>query len=255
MKTVISKDRTPIAFDRSKERCSMKNEVLTRDLPEIEVIGALLAMVAAAATLLLLVGLHILSPEFDPSFRMVSEYALGHYGWVLSLMFLAWGISSWALALAIWSQVKTKAGKVGWWFLVIAGLGEAMASVFDVTHDPGHSIAGVLGMGGFPIAAVLLSVSLGRTQAWRGARSPLLYIANLNWISVVLLGATLVLMTVQFAQVTGGHLPQHAPAQLPAGVLGVDGWVDRLIVLSNCLWVFVAARPAMKLTGRKERNR
>src|SRR6266516_2922511 len=255
MKTVISKDRTPIAFDRSKERCSMKNEVLTRDLPEIEVIGARLSIGSAVTVLLLLVSLHVLSPEFDPSFRMVSEYALGHYGWVLSLMFLAWGISSWALALAIWSQVKTKAGKVGWWFLVIAGLGEAMASVFDVTHDPGHSIAGVLGMGGFPIAAVLLSVSLGRTQAWRGARSPLLCIASLNLISVVLLGATLVLMTVQFAQVTGGHLPQYAPAQLPAGVLGVDGWVDRLIVLSNCLWVFVAARPAMKLTGRKERNR
>src|SRR5258706_9492145 len=255
MKTVISKDRTPIAFDRSKERCSMKNGVVTRDLPEIEVIGALLAMVAAAATLLLLAGLHILSPEFDPSFRMVSEYALGHYGWVLSLMFLAWGMSAWTLAVALWSQVKTRAGKVGLWFLVIAGLGEAMASVFDITHDTGHSIAGVLGMGGFPIAALLLSVSLGRTQAWRGARSPLLWIANLSWISVVLLGATLVLMTVQFAQASGGHLPQHAPAQLPAGVLGLDGWADRLIVLSNCLWVFVAAWQAMKLTGRKERNR
>jgi hypothetical protein len=255
MKTVISKDRTPIAFDRSKERCSMKNGVVTRDIPEIEVIGALLAMVAAAATLLLLAGLHILSPAFDPSFRLVSEYALGRDAWVLSLMFLAWGISSWALALAIWSQVKTKAGKVGLWFLVIAGAGSAMASVFDVTHATFHSIAGLLGMGGFPIAAVLLSVNLGRTQAWRGARSPLLYIANLNWISVVLLGATLVLMTVQFAQVTGGHLPEHAPAQLPAGVLGLDGWADRLIVLSNCLWVFVAAWQAMKLTGRKERNR
>jgi hypothetical protein len=249
MRTVISKDRTPIAFDRSKERCAMKNGVLTRDIPEIEVIGALLAMVAAAATLLLLAGLHILSPEFDPSFRMVSEYALGHYGWVLSLMFLAWGMSSWALALALWSQVKTKAGKVGWWFLVIAGAGSAMASVFDVTHDPGHSIAGVLGMGCFPIAAVLLSVSLGRTQAWRGVRSPLLWIANLNWISVVLLGATLALMTVQFLQVNGGQLPQHAPAVLPAGVLGLDGWADRLIVLSNCLWLFVAAWQAMKLAG------
>jgi len=255
MKTVISKDRTPIAFDRSKERCSMKNGVLTRDLPKIEVIGALLAMVAAAATLLLLAGLHILSPEFDPSFRMVSEYALGHYGWVLSLMFLAWAISSWVLAVAIWSQVKTRAGKVGLWFLVIAGLGEAMASVFDVTHDIGHSIAGVLGIGGFPIAALLLSVSLGRLHAWRGAKKPLLWIANLSWISVVMLGATLVLMTVQFAQVTGGHLPQHAPAQLPAGVLGLDGWADRLIVLSNCLWVFVAAWQAMKLAGRKEKNR
>src|SRR6266699_2036939 len=225
----------------------MKIEVLTRDTPEIEVIGARLSIGAAAAVLLLLASLHVLSPEFDPSFRMVSEYALGHYGWVLSLMFLAWGISSWALAVALWSRVKTRAGKVGLWFLVIAGLGEAMASVFDITHDPGHSIAGVLGMGGFPIAAVLLSVSLGRTQAWRGAKKPLLWIANLNWISVVLLVATLVLMTVQVAQAYGGHLPQHAPTHLPAGVLGLDGWADRLIVLSNCLWVVVAARPAMKL--------
>jgi hypothetical protein len=233
----------------------MINGVLTRDLPEIEVMGARLAIVAAATTLLLLASLHILSSEFDPSFRMVSEYALGHYGWVLSLMFLAWGLSSWALAVAIWSQVKTRAGKVGLWFLAIAGLGEAMASVFDVTHDPGHSIAGVLGIGGFPIAAVLLSLSLSRLPAWHGVRSLLLWIANLSWISVVLLGATLVLMTIQFAQVYGGHLPQHAPTQLPAGVLGVDGWADRLFVFSNCLWVFVAAWQAMKLAGRKERNR
>jgi len=229
----------------------MKNGVLTSDPSKIEVTGARLAIAAAAAALLLLVSLHVLSPEFDPSWRMVSEYALGHYGWVLSLMFLAWGISSWALAVAIWSEVKTKAGKVGLWFLVIAGIGEAMASVFDITHDTGHSIAGVLGVGGFPIAALLLSVSLGRTQAWRGAKKPLLWIANLSWISVVLLGATLVLMTVQFAQANGGQLPQHAPTSLPVGVLGLDGWADRLIVLSNCLWVLVAAWQAMKLAGQR----
>ena len=229
----------------------MKNAVLTRDIPKIEVIGARLSFGAAVTVLLLLANLHILSPEFDPSFRMVSEYALGHYGWVLSLMFLAWGISAWALAVALWSQVQTRAGKVGLWFLVIAGIGEAMASVFDITHDIGHSIAGVLGIGGFIVAALVLSVSLGRTQAWRSARSPLLWIANLNWISVVLLGATLVLMTIQFVQLTGGHLPQQAPAHLPAGVLGLDGWADRLIVLSNCLWVFVAAWQAMKLADQK----
>ena len=229
----------------------MKNGVLTSDTPKIEVAGALLAIAAAAVALLLLASLHVLSPEFDPSWRMVSEYALGHYGWVLSLMFLAWGISAWALAVALWSQVKTRAGKIGLWFLVIAGIGEALASVFDITHDTGHSIAGVLGIGGFPIAALLLSVSLGRTQAWRGAKKPLLWIANLNWISVVLLVATLVLMTVQFAQANGGQLPQHAPASLPAGVLGLDGWADRLIVLSNCLWVFVAAWHAMKLAGQR----
>src|SRR5581483_10138094 len=105
----------------------MKNGVLTSDIPKIEVAAALLAIAAAAATLLLLASLHVLSPEFDPSFRMVSEYALGHYGWALSLMFLVWGISAWALAGALWPQVKTRAGKVGLCFLVIAGIGEAMA--------------------------------------------------------------------------------------------------------------------------------
>jgi hypothetical protein len=233
----------------------MKIEFLTRDTPKIEVIGARLSIGAAAAVLLLLASLHVLSPEFDPSFRMVSEYALGHFSWVLSLMFLAWGMSSWALAVAIWSQVKTRAGKVGLWFLVIAGLGESMASVFDITHDPGHSIAGVLGMVGFPIAAVLLSGSLGRLHDWRDAKRPLLWLANLSWISVVLLVATLVLMTVQFAQANGGQLPQHAPAQLPAGVLGLDGWADRLFVLSSCLWMLVAAWQAMKLAGRQEIHR
>src|SRR6266852_5889192 len=85
--------------------------------------AASLAIASSAAALLLLALLHVLSPEFGPSWRMVSEYALGHYGWVLSLMFLAWAVGSWALAGAIWSQVTTRAGKIGLWLLLVAGLG------------------------------------------------------------------------------------------------------------------------------------
>jgi hypothetical protein len=217
------------------------------DPSKIKAPAAWLAIIMTAATILLLASLHVLSPEFDPSWRMVSEYAFGHYGWVLSLMFLSWGISSWALAVAIWSQVKTKSGKVGLWLLVVAGIGEAMASVFDVTHDIGHGVAGLLGVIGFPIAALLLSAGLGHSQAWRGVGKMLFRIANLSWISVILLVATLALMTMQFAHANGGHLPQHAPKSLPPGVLGLDGWANRLIVLSNCLWVIVAAWEAIKL--------
>jgi hypothetical protein len=60
-------------------------------------------------------------------------------------------------------------------------------------------------------------------------------------------------MTVQFAQATGGQLPQQAPMSLPPGVLGLDGWADRLFVLSNCLWVVVAAWQAIKLADRRYR--
>lgn len=177
---------------------------------------------------------------------MVSEYAFGDYAWVLSLMFVSWGISSWALAVGIWSYLRTKAGKAGLWLLVVAGIGEAMASIFDITHDTGHGIAGLLGVGGFPVAALLLSVGLGHAEAWHGARKTLLWIANLSWISVVLLAATLALMTMQLIQANDGNLPPHAPKSLPQGVLALVGWANRLIVLSFCLWVFVAAWHAIR---------
>jgi len=214
--------------------------VLRSPLPIAEM-GAWLAIVLTIATILLLVSLHILSPEFAPSWRMISEYAFGHYGWVLSLKFVCMGTSPWVLAVGIWPDVPTRAGKVGLWFLILAGLGGAMASIFDVTHETGHMIAGLLGVLGFPIGALLVSVSLGRNKRWRGARRGMLWLANLNWVSVVLLVATLAIMTMQMIAVTGGHLPQHAPKELPPGVLALDGWADRLIVLSNCAWVLFVA--------------
>ena len=211
-----------------------------KDPSQISEPAAWLAVVASLATILLLAALHVLSPEFSPSWRVISEYALGQYGWVLSLMFLSWAISSWVLMLAIRSQVHTTGGRLGLWLLVLAGVGEAMASVFDVTHPLGHGIAGLLGVLGFPIAVMLLTVALGRNDAWHGARKPLLWLAHLSWISVVLLVVTLTIMTIQMVHVSGGHLPQHAPKSLPPGVLALDGWADRLVVLSNCAWVLVA---------------
>ena len=213
--------------------------------------AAWFAIVTTVATILLLATLHVLSPEFSPSWRVVSEYAFGRYPWVLSLMFLSWGISSWALVVAIWSEVHTTTGRVGLWLLIVAGVGEAMASAFDVRHEIGHGIAGLLGVIGFPIAALLLSVALGRNETWNSARRGLLCIANLSWISVVLLVATLAIMTMQMARINGGHLPQHAPKSLPPGVLALDGWADRLIVLSNCAWVLLAAWHAIQVCHQR----
>jgi hypothetical protein len=52
---------------------------------------------------------------------MVSEYANGQYGWVLSLMFASWALSSWALVFAIRLQARTIAGRIG---LVLLRLGD-----------------------------------------------------------------------------------------------------------------------------------
>jgi hypothetical protein len=219
---------------------------------QIPQLAGWLALFATGATIALLVALHGLSPEFSPSWHVVSEYALGRHAWVLSSMFLSWGVGSWALVVAIWPDVGTRSGKVGLWFLIIAGTGEVMASAFDITRPIGHGIAGFLGVIGFPIAALLLSGALARNQTWRTARRPLLWIAHLSWISVVLLVATLAIMSLQLARLNGGHLPDHAPRALPHGVLALDGWADRLIVMSNCAWVLVAACRAIKVRRNQQ---
>lgn len=216
----------------------------------ISTTAARLAIAASVATLLTLGSLHLLSPEFDPAWRMVSEYALGHYGWVLSVMFLLWGVSNWALAAAVWSHVQTRSGRIGLWFLLVAGAGEAMAAVFDINQPAGHGIAGLLGVLGFPVAAMLVTTSLAHRAEWAPAKRPLMWLAHLTWISVVLLIGTLVMMTVQFARANGGTLPQHAPKVLPPGVIGVDGWADRLIVVSSCAWSLCVAAQAIIVRRR-----
>ena len=222
---------------------------------QVAVPAAWLAIAATIAALLLLAVLHVLSPEFSPAWRVISEYALGRYGWVLSLMFLCWGVSSWALALAIRFQVRGIGGAIGLLFLVTAGGGEAMAAAFDVTHPIGHGIAGLLGVIGFPIAALLLSLDLRRNESWRSKAKGLLWLANLSWVSVVLLIATLVIMTMQLAHANGGHLPQHAPKSLPPGVTALDGWADRMIVLVNCAWVLLAAWSAIQIHRQRAKLR
>jgi hypothetical protein len=223
----------------------MNGLLSSRDASRITLPAARLAIAAAAAALLLLASLHVLSPEFDPAWRMVSEYANGHYGWVLSLMFATWGLSSWALAVAVLPEARTTPVKIGLVALTVAGVGEAMAAVFDINHDTLHSLAGALGMLGLPIAAMLISVNLGRTYPWSGARLTLLLTANLTWVSLVLLAATLVLLVATFTQVAGAP-PAQAPKVLPHGVIGLVGWANRLLVVSYCLWVMAVARQAIR---------
>jgi hypothetical membrane protein len=211
--------------------------------------AARLAIAAAVAALLLLASLHLLSPEFDPSWRMVSEYATGQYGWVLSLMFVSWALSSWALAFAIWRQLKTTAGRIGLAFLIAAGIGEAMAAVFDITH-PLHSMAALIGIPSLAIAAMLISVSLGRVKAWAPAKKPLLWTANLTWISLVLMAVSFAILIFTYTR-AGGDRSAGVITTLPPGVIALVGWANRLLVLAYCAWVMTVAWQAIKLNVHK----
>lgn len=205
--------------------------------------AASLSMVGVAVAFLALASLHVLSPEFAPSWRVISEYALGRHGWVLSVMFLSWAVATWALSVSLWSQVTTRAGRIGVILLSVSGAGAALASVFEIPH-PLHNVAGTIGLLG-PIAVVIVSVSLSRTPAWLPMRKPLLWLANINWIAVVLLFASLAVLAITYKR-AGGDMASP-PKELPPGAIGVIGYANRLSVLANFVWISTVAWYAARL--------
>jgi len=158
-------------------------------------------------------------------------------------MFASWALSSWALAITLWSQVNGIGGKMALGLLIAAGVGEAMASVFDINH-PLHNLAGMIGVLSLPLAAMLISVRLGRTQAWAAKKKVLLWTANLTWVSLVLMVAALILMICGYTRVGNKTTP---------GIMPFVGWANRLLVVVYCVWVVTVASQALRLRRQLSR--
>ena len=214
---------------------------------QISSTSSLLAICMSVAVLILLVSLHFLSPEFNPAWRMVSEYANGKYPMILSAMFFLWGAASWALAYTLWPHLPTTMGKIGLFFLIAAGIGEAMAAVFDINHKL-HSLSAMIGIPSLAIAAMLISISLVRTEPWSMARNPLLWTANLTWVSILLMGIAFAVMMVTYTQ-AGGDMSANVEVvtTLPKGVIALVGWANRFLIVVYCSWVMTVAWLAIKL--------
>jgi len=217
-------------------------------IDQVSPTGSILAIGMSILVLVLLISLHILSPEFNPAWRMVSEYANGKYPMVLSAMFFLWGAASWALAYTLWPHLQTTAGKIGLLFLVVAGIGEAMAAIFDINHKL-HSFSAMIGIPGLSIAAMLISVALIRTEPWSNARTSLLWTANLTWVSILLMGIAFAVMMATYAQ-AGGDMSASAEVvtTLPEGVIALVGWANRFLIVVYCAWVMTVAWYAIKLS-------
>jgi hypothetical protein len=173
----------------------------------------------------------------------VSEYANGRHGWLLSLMFGGWGLGSLALALALGPSVSGSLGRAGLAFLVLAGIGEMMAAMFDINHRL-HGLAAMIGIPSLPVAAVLITMALGRAD---GLAAPPAWAAHLTWISFVLMGAAMALFMRSLSQAGVDVSAQTAPlATLPAGVTALVGWANRLLVVAYMVWVVLAALPILR---------
>lgn len=207
--------------------------------------AAKVTLYAAAVSLALLALLHVLSPEYAPSWRMVSEYANGTFGWVLTLTFFAMAVSCVAMYFTLTSQIETKWGKIGLKLLLVVAGALTIASLFPIdpitsTQDELtiqgniHGLASMVGVPAFAIAAMLVTYSLVQNPAWFASKRTLLLAANFTWISFVLM-----------ALVIGFTLPQNGGF----GPNVVVGWPNRLLMLSYSGWLMIVAWRAIKLRG------
>jgi hypothetical protein len=199
--------------------------------------GAWLAIGATLVSALALVALHVLSPQLQPSWRMVSEYANGNHRWVLTVVFLTWALGSFALAFALLPSVSGWVGAAGLLFLVLAGVGEAMGGLFDINHRL-HGAAFAIGAPALPIAAILLTVAARRA----GLNVPI-WAAVLPILSVAMMALS---MAMLFSSLKAAGITMSADSQplsaLPDGISAWNGWANRLVFGSYYLWVILAGK-------------
>jgi hypothetical protein len=202
--------------------------------------AAWVAIVATALSAAALLALHRLSPEFEPSWRMVSEYANGQYRGVLTTMFLTWAFASLALAAALWPLSATWLGLIGLVFLVLSFVGQAMGGLFDVNHRL-HGAAFGIGAPTFVIAAILLTLA-GRSAGlaipfWTGL-APL--------VSVIAMGAAMAMIFSGLKAAGVVWTAESGPFDaLPEGMSAWNGWANRAVFAAYYLWVIVAARSVL----------
>jgi len=202
--------------------------------------GAWIANGAILISALALVSLHFLSPQLDPSWRMVSEYANGNQRWVLTVVFLAWALGSFALAFALLPTVSGWISTAGLLFLVLAGVGQAMGGIFDINHRL-HSTAFAIGVPALPISAILLTIAVRRA----GLDVPI-WAAVLPILSLAMMAVSMAMLfsALKAAGITMSAESQPLPA-LPEGIFAWNGWANRLVFATYYLWVVLAARAVM----------
>jgi len=199
----------------------------------------------ATAFPVLLVTLHVIKPEIDPSWRPASEYAIGQYGWVMSLAIVSMAISCVALFAAIRNQIAALGGRIGLGLLLVVAAALAVAGVFVVDpittppeemtiHGMLHGAAGMIFIPGLPVAGLLISRSLARRPEWQVGIRPVRWTAHLMWISVVLMAIQLIAVLS-----SGGRF----------GPGSTKGWLNRLVVLSYAAWLMTVSWRAMQLAS------
>ena len=222
----------------------MKNSSHTSN--KTSFIASRMSVIFSTAFISILFLLHFLKPELDPSWRMISEYEIGRYGWLMRLAFFCWGSSVLSLLVALRGSLRTMGGRVGYVWLVLIGIALFGAGIFatnaitDTTPSTAnslHTLCGAFVILTFPIASSLVVGSLRRNEEWNTTRSHLFWVQTLVWLSMFMyFGAIIVSNAIN-------------PSAGRVGPEVYIGWPNRFMVVIYNVWLITVATKVKKLSS------
>jgi hypothetical protein len=155
---------------------------------------AFFVIVGVAGYLLSIAALHFLRPDVSPVLEPISNYAVGPYGFLMTAAAFGSGLAALALTLGLYLSIAPPGRSyVGLFLLGVFGVSELLAGLFPI--DVGgeatmvgaiHNIVGNVSFFGLPIAAILLSLGMGKDERWRSLRRPALAVSLAIVLTVVL---------------------------------------------------------------------
>lgn len=206
---------------------------------------AILTITCGGLSILCLLVLHWVSHEFQPSWRMISEYAMGKNKSLLTAFFYLWGACSILSSMLLWNIVGSIWASIGLILLFISGIGAIMGGLFDLKH-PKHGLSFMLGVPTLPLATLLIGYHLLSLEGWSSHRGVLLLSSHAPWVALVLMAGAMALLFSGFKKAGYPMGPDvEPPEKLPEGVIPLAGYANRLLVLCYLIWPILVAIIAM----------
>lgn len=193
------------------------------------------ALSSIIAFVALVVLLHLVRADLDPRAHVLSEYALGPTGWIMTLAFLALAASFVTLLLALKPHLTGWPSAVGTVTLGIAAIGATLGGVFPMdpvgtpmdqasTSAKLHNLGFMLGGPGTLLAITFINWALARAPSWKGSRAVLTATAVFAWVAMVVF---FIAVSMLMGNRQGGDM-----------FIGI--W-NRLLVVSWVVWAMALA--------------
>ena len=153
---------------------------------------ATFAIVGIAYFLIAVIALHFLRPHYNPIRRLVSEYAVGPYAFLMTSAFFGLSLGSLALVIGLYQAVsRTWRSWLGLFFFGTWAVGIMIAGIFPVgsknalTTASIHELASILSFFSLVIAALLLSWHFKQDEKWSSFHRPALILSVLMLLALI----------------------------------------------------------------------